>query len=97
MIGTSLLVIIWLKTSSSKLEQVPPNLKKKGIYRTYQLFEFQSTSMSSRNVVNYYSKGVDYYDRRDFAKAIASLNTFIAETDSKKNKDVALAQRYICF
>ena len=51
--------------------------------------------MSNRNVVNYYSKGVDYYDRRDFAKAIASLNTFIAETDSKKNKDVALAQRYV--
>ena len=49
--------------------------------------------MSNRNIVNYYSKGVDYYDRRDFAKAIASLNTFIAETDSKKNKDVALAQR----
>ena len=67
---------------------------KKGIYnRTFHLFEFQSTNMSNRNVVNYYSKGVDYYDRRDFAKAIASLNTFIAETDSKKNKDVALAQR----
>ena len=68
---------------------------KKGIYRTFHLFEFQSTNMSNRNVVNYYSKGVDYYDKRDFAKAIASLNTFIAETDSKKNKDVALAQRYV--
>ena len=49
--------------------------------------------MTTRNAIYYYNQGVDQYERKDFAKAISSLNKFIDEADSKKNKDFALAHR----
>ena len=51
--------------------------------------------MTTRNAIYYYNQGVDQYERKDFAKAISSLNKFIDEADSKKNKDFALAHRYV--
>ena len=71
------------KTSSAKTQTSPAKSKHFLFYN----------NMTTKTGLYYYNQGVDHYDRKDYSKAISSLTRFIEDTDSKKDKDVALAHR----